>query len=183
MRIRVASECVHVTALALWLGAAVISGVNAAIVFPTIKAIDPRLPEYGAYSGEHWRIAGGVLAAAVFGVALKIEIVCGATAVVSAFLGGKGSFAGVWGRARAVGLIASMVVLVYFVAVLNPRMSREMEAFHTQARLGDNAGAAEHRAAFDRDHPQASGVLVAESLTVLLSLISAAAVMARRGRA
>ena len=59
-RCAAAAEGLHLAALGAWLGAIVVSGAAAAIIFPTMRSLDPRMPEFGSYQGPHWMIAGPI---------------------------------------------------------------------------------------------------------------------------
>ena len=55
-------------AIALWLGVLLVSGLTAAVAFPTMKPLAPQLPDYAAVS-DHWKITAGAIANRVFTVA------------------------------------------------------------------------------------------------------------------
>src|SRR5689334_8572235 len=52
-------ESVHIAVLGVWAGALVLAGAAAAIVFPVMKSLDPKLPGFSKYDGPHWMLAGG----------------------------------------------------------------------------------------------------------------------------
>lgn len=179
------SHTAHIVALSVWLGAIVMAGVVAAIVFPTMRGLDPRLPEFGSYDGAHWRIAAGQVAAKVFFAADAIQYVC-AGVVVAALVGlwlthraGAGA-GGVGGR--TVFALVALGLLGYHALVLTPRMRPNMTGYWAAAKAGDNATAERLHGAFDRDHPTATRVLVATAMTLLASLgVSAWSAGAGRG--
>ncbi|MGQ0628913.1 MAG: hypothetical protein ACT4PL_12535 [Phycisphaerales bacterium] len=56
----------HTFALGLWFGSLIMSGVAAAVLFPTLKRLDPTLGAYPKYTGSHWLLAAGHVAEIVF---------------------------------------------------------------------------------------------------------------------
>lgn len=169
-------SAVHFASLGLWLGALGMAGVTAAVLFPTMRELDPVLPAFGAYTGAHWSLAAGHGAAKVFAVSEFVQWAAGglalATLVVS-FLARKraGIGIGVPGAIRA-GMIAVAVGLtLYQAAVLGPRMDRNMHAYWDAARAGESETALAHKAAFDADHPRASRVLTQTFSAVAIALV------------
>src|SRR5690349_21676927 len=53
-------QTIHVVAAGVWLGSLVMTGAYAGLVFRTMRTLNPSLPDFGAYPGEHWRLAGGM---------------------------------------------------------------------------------------------------------------------------
>ena len=56
-------ETLHVLSLAVWLGTIMMTGVAAAIIFPEMRRLDPSLAIYSKYTGDHWLLAAGHIAA------------------------------------------------------------------------------------------------------------------------
>lgn len=168
---------VHLTSLGLWLGTLVMTGVSAAILFPTIKALDPSLPEYDAYDGEHWPIVAGHAANTIFLYSDIIQFVCCLLAMGS-LLGGL-LLLGDRLRSRSVALrvvmvTAAMCVFGYGFMVHTPSMNTEITAFWRAAKAGDNDVAQRHRHAFGAMHPTSTNLMGATTLLVLGSLIAGA---------
>lgn len=180
-RVLRACESVHIIALAVWLGALVMGGVVAALVFPAMRALDPQLPEYAGYSGPHWRIAAGQFAARVFRASDVMQYVCAAVLLVA--LAGMWWFRprdarAPWGR-TALALVA-WTLLGYHAFVLSPRMQPSMLRYWAAAKAGDIESAQMFQEAFESDHPAASRLLTATAVTVLLSLGGSAWYLAGR---
>ena len=56
---RIILETINALALGIWAGMLVFVGIAAALTFPMMKELDPTLPAYALYEGQHWRIAAG----------------------------------------------------------------------------------------------------------------------------
>ncbi len=163
--------------LGVALGVLVMTGAAAAIAFPTMKALQPSLPEFASYPSDHHRIAAGQVMARVFRVA---EAALAATLVVAiiAFtldLVRASRQATVLERrvraARGVLYVGMLAIMGFKFGVLNPRMNAELGAFWSDARAGNVQAADAHRAAFDADHPTASKLLYAQAVLVALALL------------
>ena len=174
MRIaRAICETIHLGALGLWAGAVLMTGVTAALVFPTMKGLDPSLPGFEAYTGDHWAVAAGSVMNRAFLAADWIGLVCGLVATATLVI----VIVGVRVRGvrpatvlRWVVLGAAIVVSVYTLAVLRPAMQRELVAHWDTARAGENAAAARHMARFNAMHPRASFILMAQLVLVASAL-------------
>lgn len=170
---RAISETIHLTVLGVWGGAMIMIGVTAAIGFPTMKALDPKLPEYAQFSGDHWMIAAGKVMNKAFLVSDWIGVVCAVLAAITlvvVLVGTRTRFARPATVLRTVALAAAIAALVYSVGVLRPHMQHELRAFWDAARAGDNQAAAIHQKAFDEMHPQASFLIVAQLVLALWAL-------------
>ena len=177
-----AGEASHLLALAVWLGALLMGGVVAALVFPAMEALDPQLPDYANYPGPHWRITAGQFAARVFRISDVIQYVC--AAVVLAALAGMWwfrppIFKPPWGRTAFA--LAAWTLLGYHAFVLEPRMHPNMTGYWAAAKAGDEHAAQMLHAAFDRDHPAATRNLVATAVVILVSLGGSAWSLTGRG--
>lgn len=168
-------EGIHAASLAVWLAALVAAGLAAAAVFPVMKGLEPRLPEYAAYTGEHWMIAAGHVGRRVFSIADRAQLVMSGIAVVTLAVATRLRLCGgPWLALRwiAVGVAAGLAV--YNGLVLAPRMDEDLLAYWAAAREGDSAKAAQYKAAFSGAHPHASMVLQVGAASVFVGVISAA---------
>lgn len=169
------SESVFALAVAVWLGAVGMSGVVASTVFPEMRRLDPRLPGYAAYEGEHWRLAAGRVAARVFFAADAIALVAALIATVSllvSVLHYKARARSGAGLARVAGFVAAMALLGFQFSYLGPRMHPELARYWEAAAAGDNEAARAHLAAFDRHHPTASNVLMGTAVALAVTLVA-----------
>ena len=172
MRTRVVCETVTIVALGLWAGALALVGVAAAIAFPMMKDLDPTLPAYALYDGDHWRIAAGSIMNTLFGVVDDVGFV----AIVVSLIGLAMLMSGE--RMRRTRLAGIRVVLWVLLAVLSmyivvfPRadMNELAEQHWTHASAGENDEARAAREAFDELHHTASALHVAQFLMVTLAL-------------
>lgn len=167
-------QAVHVVALALWLGSVVSAGLGAAIIFPTMRGLDPRLPGYGGYTGEHWMLAAGKIAARIFAATDVAQVVAALVAAVSAV----GLVRSGWVRARSVagggwvlGLVGAVGVLAYSTGVLRRRMDANLLEYWAAALAGENEAAEAARLAFGAEHPLASNLMAGTALLVLAALV------------
>ena len=196
-------EALHAAALALWLGARACAGATAAIIFPAMRELNPSLPAYGAYTGEHWKLAAGFAQARVFAVTDIVQFVAGMVAVGSLLAlvircraaiwpqdGDTGASAGAATRAglsraltavRAVALVVAIACFGYYLVGLTPGMTSDLRAYWSAAMAGDNERALALRAAFEARHPTASALLQATLGAVLVALVAGIA-SAFRGR-
>ena len=174
MRIaRAISETIHLGVLGLWAGTVLMTGVTAALAFPTMKALDPTLPGFAKFNGDHWMIAAGSVMNKAFLVSDWVGLVCAGLAVVTllfVLLGVRVKFAKPATVLRTVALAAALGMSIYAVAVLRPHMQAELTDFWDAARAGDSDTAAIHQQAFDDLHPKASFLLISQFVLVLWAL-------------
>lgn len=173
-------ELLNAALMCLWIGAAAMAGAAAAITFPTMHRLNPRLPDMERYGGEHWLFAGGRIMAPIFGIAGWIQTIGVAGSVVMFAIARwprPGAKAGRLTGARSIVIIAILFVTAHQAAVLRPRMMRNLNQHWDAARLGDNTAAETARNAFDADHGPSNGVFAASLLLGLLCVgLTAAAV-------
>lgn len=168
-------EAVHAVALALWLGFVVAAGAFAAMVFGVSKGLSPRLPEYEAYTGEHYLIIGGKMAQTVFFAADVVQFACSMLAVVTliALFKIRGDEAR---RPAMVIRASSLVVAVASVAALlvivNPKLTTTTRLYWEAAKAGKMAEVEALRAVAADTHPYASALMVTTAIMVLAALVS-----------
>lgn len=170
------AELAHTAALGVWLGVLAMSGVTAAIIFPTMKSLQPTLGAYSAFDGEHWRLAAGIVQARVFAVADTICAVLAIIAVVTLALAWLRTDFGSWlGRARILAVVVACIALGNQLFVLGPTMSQNVRRYWAEAAAGNNRVAEQARQAFEADHPAASRTLGvqfgAAGIALLLGII------------
>jgi hypothetical protein len=172
----------HIATMGLWAGMLAMSGVSAALIFPMMKRLDPALPEFAAYTGDHWMIAAGMIAARQFSLLAWAESVLALIAVGS-LMGLVASTRGGLSHGlvlRCVAVGGATAVLLYQSFVLQTRMDGHMLAHWNAARAGDNEAALTHKDAFTADHPLASGLMQAR-LGLLLAGLAAGVWSLRTG--
>ena len=160
---------VHILSLAIWAALILAAGLAAAVAFPTMKPLNPTLPEFSAYPHDHWLIAAGLVANRIFTITDTASIALAGIAILSAFV----LVTQPTPRERLLWLLAlaaAAITLAYSLAILRPRMDRNLIEFWTTARAGQvqTADAARHR--FDDDHPTASRLISAQLAFVTLAL-------------
>ncbi len=170
---RAVCETVHNLALALWLGVVVSAGAFAAIVFPTMKGLNPRLPDFERYEGEHWRIAGGKIAQKVFLLADVAQFGCAIVALSTllcmlVLFGLPRTRPAIWVRSLALGIaLACAAGLIIIVA---PQLNAALKLHWAAAAAGDSADAAAHKLVVDGLHPVSSWLLSGTAISVLIAL-------------
>jgi hypothetical protein len=170
-------QVVHVVAAGVWLGALVMTGAYAGLVFRTLRALTPSLPDFAAYPGEHWRLAGGMLATRLFVASDIVQfaclMVCGATfavAVLGLGLAVRRAACAISGAT----IIALVAVLSYQFFLLTPDLTEHTQAYWDAARAGDVAAADAHHAAVEALHPTARAMMVTDAALVLVLLVAGA---------
>jgi len=170
---------IHTWALGLWFGSLVMTGIAAAVLFPTLKQLDPTLGAYPLYTGEHWMLAAGRVAERLFFASDIIGFGCAGVAIFSLAIGG---FLGdrpwrqVLGALRITLIAAIVLVLSYQLMVLGPRMNTNLRTYWMAAATGGEAGnaaAATAATAFRADHPTAQTVLGVLTALVGVTLLLA----------
>lgn len=170
-------ETLHLLALGLWLGALVMTGATAAIIFPTMRTLDPSLPGFPGAPDDQWMLAAGTVMQRVFFVCDAVQL--GAAVVAAATLILLVSFFGLTLRrpsavVRTALLLGVLTALAYYLVSLSPQMTHNLREYWDAAKAGDTAKAATFKAAFDADHPRASALLGANTFGVLVAFIAAA---------
>jgi hypothetical protein len=166
-------ESIHIAVLGVWLGAILLAGAAAAVVFPLMKDLNPTLPRFAKYDGPHWLLAGGKVGQLVFFALDLVQFVCvltaGATLVVS--LVWMGLPVRRWSTFLRIALLLALVgVLAYQFGVLAPDLQANLRSYWAAAEAGDNVSAAAFREAFDRGHPLATRLLGSTAAAVLASI-------------
>lgn len=165
-------ETLHLTALGVWAGALFGAGVAAAVAFPTMRDLEPVLGAYPAYTGEHWMLAAGRVAARVFVITDIAQFACALLAIAGfALATWAGDRRRSWLRFfRAAALGAAFLLVSYHLLIQAPRMDRDLRAYWDAAAAGDNDAALIHQEAFSRQHPNASRTMTATFVATLASL-------------
>lgn len=171
-------DAFHLTALAIWLAGLLGAGLSAALIFPQMKTLQPTLPDFAHYPGEHWKIAGGMVANHIFLIVDYIQLTCALIAFLTLGLTliaankspikRKPPLAG----ARIILLTIACALLCYQLFILAPRMAVHINDFWTAARDGNQPVADAAQAAFDADHPTSRTLLTSIAACVLLMLFT-----------
>ncbi len=171
-------EAVHLTAAGLWLGVAVATGAAAAIIFPTVRDLEPTLAAYPEYTGEHWRLAAGHVAARLFAFGDIVGFFCLMLAGLSLCI--IAAMRHVWIRtpritlARLASLGLAILASGYNVFILGPRMNTNLREYWQAAEAGDNPAAQAAQQAFMADHDPASVALAAVAIAAFALTVTGA---------
>ncbi|MBX3363579.1 MAG: hypothetical protein KF866_02330 [Phycisphaeraceae bacterium] len=169
-------ESLHLIALGLWLGVLVMAGAVAAQVFPVVKALDPLLPEFAAYTGEHWLIAAGHIGEFTFLTADFIQFGCIVLAVltlVASIMAFGLPLARLTTLVRAGVVGIGLAIVAYQIFILAPEMNQNLRQYWTAARQGDLELATRFRDAFLARHPESRNVLAACTLCAASGIVAA----------
>lgn len=172
-------DTIHAAAAGIWIGGVGMVGTLAAIAFPTMKKLNPTVPEYAAV-GDHWKIAAGSVANKMFVVADSVSLVCCllcfATLGLSLFVrvkrGPQYARSALW-MFRSLAMTVAAGCLAYQLFILAPRMAENIHIFWDAARAGDVPTATAAQAAFDADHPTASNVIFVMFASAMALLVGA----------
>ena len=175
--LRAALESVHALAAGLWLGALVMAGATAGILFTNMRTLDPSFGVFAGYNGDQSNIGAGFLQNRVF-LALDFIQYGGATLALVATIG-LIVLCGLPVRrpssvVRLLSLGAAMTLVSYHLFVLTPRMQENAQAYWAAAEAGENEAAAAAHDRFNADHPTARRVLGGLSISVACLLASGA---------
>lgn len=173
---RAALESLHTAGLAAWLGAAAMSGVFAAVTFPQMKALNPRLPAYEAFEGDHWSLAAGQLANRVFMIADGVQFVGAfAAGVTFAILIARRHVhphrVSTWARGMGVGV--GLACVAGLLIIVQPGMQASFKAYWAAAAEGRTAEALRARGAAEALHPWASRLIGGSAICSLTALLAA----------
>ena len=151
------------------------TGIAAAVIFPTIKGMNPVVPSYQAYDGEHWRLIAGRTANAVFLWSDTVQFVCaviGLASLIVVLIASGAAWRRVTLGVRTVGFATALSLFSYSFFILRTQMNTELTRYWAAAESGDNAAAETHRLAFAEMHPQASALIAATAFAVLITLVA-----------
>ena len=168
------TELLHLFALSLWFGCLATTSAAAAVLFSTLKELDPVAPGFMKYPQDHWVIIGGSVGARLFGICDTVQLFCAGIALatfgVTLARTKKVPDVKPWGLvARAIMISIAMGLVSYQLFILAPRMNAELVQFWSAAQAGEFEVAQSHRALFDQDHPIASTVMGVTAVTVLIA--------------
>ncbi|MFN0132610.1 MAG: hypothetical protein ACKVW3_08795 [Phycisphaerales bacterium] len=167
------TRALRMSAAGLWLGALIISGATAAIAFPMMKQLNPTLPGFAAYPGEHHRIAAGMIMARVFIACDALQVVSAVLVLVAGLLASRHrDHASIASRLGWIAIGVAVLTLAAKLALLDPIMRTELNAFWAAASSGSLIDAELHRARFDALHPRASRIMVATAALVLGAIVA-----------
>lgn len=171
-------ETLHAAALGAWAAAIACAGASAAIIFPGLKALNPTLPEFSAYTGPHWRLAAGVVQQKIFRATDALQLgTMGLALVTFVAIFGRLAALRAWSRLvrrvfawRAALLGLTLCFGLVYGLVFAPALQRGAEAIVSAARAGDTDRAETLRGEFDAQHPGAIRLLAAALAGTLASL-------------
>lgn len=160
---------VQLAALGVWVGGLGMTAAVAAVIFPEMRELAPRLEAFAGYPRDHWVIAAGRVMARVFSVLDSVQIGCAVLAVLCA-----AALVIVKDERRWLRLGATLVptaALVWYVVMVAQPMHADLSGFWEAARSGNVEAADAYRASFDALHPVASRFMGALGLLALGAML------------
>lgn len=169
-------QIVHLLALSVWLGAVAMSGVVAAIVFPTMRDLDPTLGAYPDYGGDHALLGAGRIASKVFFAVDSVQFVCAGIALATvALLIAMGYRLNTLARVfRVIFLCMTLALLSYHIFFFMDGLTRLLNGYWDNAAAGNTAVADQFKDRFLESHGMASRMLGALALMVAINIVLAA---------
>jgi hypothetical protein len=173
MRWRKVGETIHLSLLGAWLGAIVMMAAGAAIVFPTMRTLDPTLGVFAGYDGDHAMLGAGRIAAGMFAFFDLVQFVCAFGSFATLGLGlAMWIRPSVSGAIRVIAMSLAMALVCYWMFIMWPRMVGHLDVYWSAAGAGDDEAAETARRAFQAMHPTSTRVMAGLALLVLASLLS-----------
>ncbi len=140
-------------------GVIAMTAAAAAVLFPTIKQLDPTLASFAEYPTDHWRIVAGQPANMLFQIcdALSLGLLAVAALTLALRISVRPRFQpSASGVVRIIALIALLAATAYGAFVLDARMNKTARAFWAAAEQGQVDEADRLRDAFAADHPKST---------------------------
>ncbi len=162
----------HLALVAIWLAMVLMSGVVAAVAFPAMHQLEPRLDALGNIEGDHAVIAAGHITAKVFMLNGQLQAVIAPFVFLTLLpcLRQDGRLSR-WAITRCVLLGIAAGFLIYHAGFLSPRMARHLDQFYSAAERNDKETAEVARLKFVSDRPMATFVIVGKATFVFLGLV------------
>ena len=165
-------------AAAAWLMELLMSGAMAAVIFPTMKSLNPVIPGFEKMPQDHWALAAGSVMRIIFLIGDCLQCVLAAVSCVAAVMVIRGyQLRGVRAALLGVPLVVGVVAAVLSAVWLSPRMRSEMDDAIAAARAGKAEEAQAARARFTAMHPTSEALLgtatVATAALCVATLLSA----------
>lgn len=165
-------------ALGAWALVIAMSGAMAAVIFPTMKQLDPVLPEFVSTPGDHWSLAAGLVMRKVFFISDIAQLVLAMIAVVSLAIVLKAGEIGVLARRMLSFFLAvSCIAMLASAFWLSPAMRSDMDAALVAGRAGNSVAMKTARAQFGEKHKSATTLMVTTLGGVVLASLAAAATL------
>lgn len=166
------AETIYISTLAFWLASIVFSALFAAILFPTMKQLDPHIAGLPEGVQEHWRLAAGKIAGPIFELVGGLQRVFVAITFLALCL--------LWScvleippAARKLRSIAWIPLAATALAtdflVIRP-MASHLAQFWTSVQANDLATAQHHRSVFDNLHHYSTTMLGATAALLVLTI-------------
>lgn len=155
---RVTFEVIHIVSLSLLIGVVVMSGIFAAVLFPTMKRMDPVLPEFATYTGEHWRVAAGRIASLIFLISSWMQgglLAASLAALLPSSLRARHS------RVRLAVIAVTTLLLLVVIGTIFLPLQHMLHEYWNFAKQGDMERASMIQKRFDALHKFATPSMLA----------------------
>ncbi len=168
------SNAIYWLFLALWFGALVMTGITAAIAFPTLKTLGVTVPGFEAVpTDEHFKIAAGHILYQIFFITDCIQLT--SVIIIIAITGlqlysRKIALLKIPNLIRLAALTVVLLTLAYHLFQLAPRMNTNLRKYWDAAKAGEDY--ARYQQAFEAEHPTASKILGINALGLTIVILS-----------
>lgn len=167
-------DTLHLLALGIWIGALAMSGAVAAMIFPTMRDLDPTFALFAAYSGDHSPLGAGFIQARVFAAADIVQFTAASIVLLSFIVAVllRRSLGKPITMIRGTLIACAAVMLSYHLFILAPRMDQHARDYWSFAQTGQNDLAQQAHDAFMSDHPAARRTMLFIALFSVASFVA-----------
>ncbi len=165
MHVALTARSLLSASLGAWLGVVMMSAAAAGVIFPTIKRLKPALPDYAAYTGEHYLIAAGRPANHMFLAASIGEVVFWATAAACCWVARHALRRGAATLVLGLGLLLGARLVD--IAIFRADLTRHWDA----ARAGQNAEALDAKARLDARHGRMTAMMAGQAALLAVGVV------------
>lgn len=160
--------------LALWLGILLTTGTAAAVLFPAMKELNPTLPGFAGYTGEHWLIAAGRPATSLFRIYQCASGVLAGLTVISLIVTCSGRPRG-WMRSPSMTvylfLMLALVVVQVMEQTLHSTMRVNLMGYWEMAGRHETAAALNLKDQFGALHKQSELITGIEAVLLAFAIL------------
>ena len=164
--------------LGAWATVILMSGAMAAVIFPTMKQLDPVLPAFASTPGDHWSLAAGLVMRKIFFISDIVQLVLATACLVSTAVVLKGlQLPALARRSLWIPLTVACIAMLAAAFWLSPALRRDMDEALVAGRNGNASAMHAARTRFSDKHKTATGLMVTTLGGVAFASIAAGIVI------